>query len=425
MYEIRLPEPHEKQKLFQLSTAKRKIIRAGRRAGKTIGSGIMAVEGFLGNDKLNLLPKRILYGAPTQEQVDRFWHVCCNALAAPIEAGIFYKNETKHIIERLGTEQRIRGKTCWSADTLRGDYADLLILDEYQLMNEDAWALVGAPMLLDNNGDAIFIYTPPSYRTRSISKAYDLQHAAKLFKKARQDTTGRWATFHFTSYDNPYISAEALDEIALDMTSLAHKQEILAEDVEDVPGALWIQRMIDETRISEAPELKRIVVGVDPQGKKKDSSETGIVVAGIGYDNQGYILADESLNARPEQWGFQVVKAYEQWRGDRIIAESNFGGDMVISVIQNVKQDAPVRLVNASRGKIVRAEPISALYEQKKVHHVGSFPRLEDEMCMYTPDSVWSPNRMDAMVWALTELMPKSGGGGFTVELGDERDMLA
>ena len=103
------------------------------------------------------------------------------------------------MIERPGSDQRIRAKTAWNADTLRGDYADLLILDEWQLMNEEAWEVVGAPMLLDNNGDAVFIYTPPSLHSRSTSKARDPRHAAKLFQRAQADTTGRWEVFHFTS----------------------------------------------------------------------------------------------------------------------------------------------------------------------------------------------------------------------------------
>jgi len=154
---IETKRPHEKQFKFINSNAKRKVVRAGRRGGKTVGMSIQAVRAFLGDKENGILPKRVLYAAPTQDQVDRFWHEVVSALLPAIDAGVFYKNETKHIVEKAGTEQRIRAKTAWSSDTLRGDYADLLILDEWQLMNEDAWELVGAPMLLDNDGDAVFI----------------------------------------------------------------------------------------------------------------------------------------------------------------------------------------------------------------------------------------------------------------------------
>ncbi len=152
---VLLKRPHPQQRAILLSRAKRKMIRAGRRWGKTTVAAILAVEQFLAG-------RRVLYAAPTDEQLGKFWREVKWALAEAIEAGAFHKNETEHTIERPGTNQRIKAKTAWNADTLRGDYADLLILDEWQLMDETAWDDVGAPMLLDINGDAIFVYTPPS-----------------------------------------------------------------------------------------------------------------------------------------------------------------------------------------------------------------------------------------------------------------------
>ncbi len=221
--QVTLRKPHKIQQQIVESSAKRKVIRAGRRSGKTCIAALIAVKCFLDGG-------RVLYGAPTGEQLDTFWREVKRALAFTLDAGVYHKDETKHIIEVEGTENRIRAKTCWNADTLRGDYASLLILDEYQLMNEDTWAVVGAPMLLDNDGDAIFIYTPPSLRTKSVTKAKDPLHAAKLFVKASEDETGRWETFHFSSKENPHISSEALDEIVGDMSQVSYRQEILAED---------------------------------------------------------------------------------------------------------------------------------------------------------------------------------------------------
>ncbi|MFC1924259.1 hypothetical protein ACFLXA_02715 [Chloroflexota bacterium] len=236
---------HDEQQRMKLSRAKRKVVRAGRRGGKTVYSADEALDKFLSGG-------RVLYAAPTDEQVGAFWYEVKNALREPLETGVYHKDETKHIIEMPMTENRIRAKTAWNADTLRGDYADLLILDEYQLMNEDAWELVGAPMLLDNNGDVIFIYTPPSLRSAGVSKARDPRHASKLFKQAKDDTSGRWETFHFTSYDNPYISHDALAEITQDMSSRSIRQEILAED-EDIELSWLVYSKFNEDRCKINP----------------------------------------------------------------------------------------------------------------------------------------------------------------------------
>lgn len=394
-FDVRLPRPHPQQRRFIESSAPRKVIRAGRRGGKTVGMAIFAVREFLAGH-------RVLYAAPTQDQVERFWTECVRALSEPILAGVFAKNETRHCIEMVGMEQRIRAKTAWNADTLRGDYADRLILDEYQLMNEEVWEVVGAPMLLDNNGTATFIYTPPSLHSRSVSKARDPQHAAKLFKRAQADETGRWAVFHFTSRDNPHISKTALDDLTQDMTSLAYRMEIMAEDVDEVPGALWTRETIERNRVQKAPECERVVVAIDPSATTT-GDEAGIVVAGL-QDGEGYVLADASIQASPLGWARAACEAYHRFQADRIVAEQNNGGEMVELTIATADATVPVKLVHASRGKATRAEPVAALYEQGRVHHVGNFEALEDEQCLWTPGDA-SPNRMDALVWAITELM--------------------
>lgn len=395
---IHLPKPHSQQLRFIDSPAPRRIIRAGRRGGKTVGMAILAVERFLKG-------QRILYAAPTQEQIDAFWRTVKRSLQQAIDAGVYAKNETLHTIDLDGTEQRIRAKTAWNADSLRGDYADVLILDEFQLMAEDTWATVGAPMMLDRNGIAVFVYTPPSLRSRSASKAIDPQHAAKLFKRAQADVTGRWAAFHFSSADNPHISTDALQEITADMTALAYRMEILAEDVDEAPGALWTRAVIEAGRLLRHPDLARVVVAIDPSATAT-GDEAGVVTAGVA-DGHYYLLEDNSLQAAPIAWAKAAVAAYHRHHADRIVAEANNGGEMVAQTIRTVDPGVPVRLVNASRGKQTRAEPISALYEQGKVHHVGGFPALEDEMCLWIP-GMPSPNRMDALVWAITELTTRA-----------------
>jgi hypothetical protein len=389
---------HKIQQEIIKCPAKRIIIRAGRRGGKTVGVANRALIRFLEG-------RRVLYAAPTAEQVGSFWSTVTRILAEPIRQKVFIKNETEKYIELPGTEQRIKVKTAWNADALRGDYADDLILDEFQLMNEDIWDAVGAPMLLDNNGDALLIFTPPSLHSRSVSKAHDRQHAAKLFRlfqNYEKTDPARYRTFHFSSHENPYISKEALNEISRDMTSLSIRMEIQAEDIDEAPGDLWTRKIIEDARTLIVPPLSRIVVAVDPS-VTSTGDETGIIVAGK-YNNEGYILADKTVQGSPLTWAEAAVAAYHKYQANKIIAEKNNGGEMVELVLKKVDPNVPVTLVNASRGKLTRAEPISALYEQGRIHHVGSFNALEDEMCLWLPGDP-SPNRMDALVWALTDLM--------------------
>ncbi len=191
------------------------------------------------------------------------------------------------------------------------------------------------------------------------------------------------------------------------------RQELFAEILDDLPGALWSRDMLDAAKVREVPQMRRIVVAVDPSGTRGGASEDkgddiGIIVAGLGVDGRGYVLADETCNLSPAGWGRRAVEAYRDHKADRIIAERNFGGAMVEHVIRTVDKTVSYREVTASRGKFARAEPVAALYEQGRVSHLGGFPQLEDQMCMLAPDGYvgdGSPDRADALVWALTDLM--------------------
>lgn len=182
-----------------------------------------------------------------------------------------------------------------------------------------------------------------------------------------------------------------------------------AEDGREIPG-------IDRTRIAagQKPDMQRIVVAVDPSGTKGDGKgdDIGIVVAGLGVDGRAYVLEDATCNMSPEGWARRAVDLYKRYNADRIIAERNFGGAMVQAIINTVDRQASFKEVTATRGKVIRAEPIAALYEQGKVSHVGDFPDLEDQMSNFTPSGYvgdGSPDRADALVWALTELMLDGG----------------
>jgi phage terminase large subunit-like protein len=190
------------------------------------------------------------------------------------------------------------------------------------------------------------------------------------------------------------------------------RQELYAEVLDDVPGALWTRKRIDELRVKEAPRMQRVVVAVDPSGGSQEGNDAqGIIVAGKGMDGHGYTLADRTCRMSPDGWGREVVRAFVEFQADRIVYEKNFGGDMVEHVIQTCARAMGVSVatmpVVASRGKVVRAEPVAALAEQGMDHHVGMFEDLEDEQCRFTTTGFDgpSPNRVDAKVWAYTELM--------------------
>lgn len=184
------------------------------------------------------------------------------------------------------------------------------------------------------------------------------------------------------------------------------RQELQAEILEDIEGALWNRDTLDKNRVDSVKleDLTKIVVALDPTvSTAENATETGMIVMGKHKDGDGYMLADHSLTASPDGWARAAVNAYHQWEADRIIAEKNNGGEMVSLTINTVDKTIPVHLVWASRGKMTRAEPVAALDEQGKLHLVGIYPKLEDELCTYDGEGN-SPNRLDAYVWAATEL---------------------
>lgn len=181
------------------------------------------------------------------------------------------------------------------------------------------------------------------------------------------------------------------------------EQELYARLLDESPGALWTRKGL--SHVQQAPALRRIVVAIDPAvTQTEESNETGLIVAGLGDDGHGYVLEDKSGRMSPDKWASKAVNAYEAHQADRIIGEHNNGGEMVRHTIMTVNPRVSYKEVWASKGKYTRAEPIAAMYEQGKVHHVGTFPELEDQMCTWVPGDT-SPDRLDAMVWALTELL--------------------
>ena len=286
-------------------------------------------------------------------------------------------------------------------DQLRGPQHDAALCDELAKWRyaRDTWDQLQFGMRLGMHPQVVVTTTP---RPIAVLREIMADAGTVITRGSTMDNAANLA---------PSFMSAVVDRYA--GTRLG-RQELNAEMLDDVPGALWTRDMIDKARIRNAPELRRVVVAVDPSGTSgsDEGDDIGIVVAGLGMDGRGYVLADMTCQLSPEGWARRVAEAYSTFGADRIVAERNFGGAMVEAVIRTANPKLPVKMVTASRGKIARAEPVAALYEQGRISHIGSHPQLEDQMCLMRPDGYagdGSPDRADALVWAITELMLGTG----------------
>jgi len=310
------PEPHDKQREFVESSAPRKVVVTGRRGGKTTGLALLAAHGFNRG-------RRVLYAGPTSEQTDRFWYAARAYFDADIRAGRLVKTETKRIIEQPGSDEnapRIRAKTAWDADTLRGDWGDLLLLDEYSLMKPDVDEVI-LPMLLDRGGAVVYGGTP-RFRNQFFHK----------YQEAVQDTTGRWGHWHFTSHDNPFLSRAALDEIVQDLSEEGYRQEILAEFLEGEGVVFRNIRACLGAPMDAMPQQHlghRIVAGVD-WGKQADFTAVSVGCADCCVE-----LALDRFNQIDYVFQRGRLEALcDKWHVAHILAESNAMGEPVIEELQ-------------------------------------------------------------------------------------------
>jgi phage terminase large subunit-like protein len=221
----------------------------------------------------------------------------------------------------------------------------------------------------------------------------------------------RTAITHAGTHVNASNLAPAFLDTVIDRYQATRlgRQEIEGEIIEERSDALWTRARIEAGRVGAAPALQRVVVAVDPPGSaRKGADACGIVAAGKDREGAVYVLADASAaGLSPQAWATRAISLWRRLQADALVVETNFGGDMVRAVIREADRDVPVMAVHATRGKAVRAEPVAQLYEQGRVHHVGAFPALEDEMCDFGVDGLSSgrsPDRLDALVWAVTAL---------------------
>ena len=288
-------------------------------------------------------------------------------------------------------------------DRLRGPQHHWAVADELAAWRHpEAWDMLMLGLRLGDHPRVLAATTP---------------RPTKIIRQLLEDSTAvvtRGSTFENRSNLAPAFFAQILRRY--EGTRLG-RQELYAEVLDDVPGALWTRDILDVSRVMKAPaSLARVVVAVDPAVTANDeSNETGIIAVGIDEDEQGYVLDDVSLRGSPAMWAEAAVRLYDKWGADRVVAETNQGGDMVEHTVRTAAaamaesgaragRNVSFKQVRATRGKHTRAEPVSALYEQQRIHHVGVFAELEDQMCSWTPGDE-SPDRLDATVWGFTELM--------------------
>jgi len=289
---------------------------------------------------------------------------------------------------------RIKGFSAEEPDRLRGPQHHGAWCDELAAWDKaDTWDQLQFGMRLGKHPQTVVTTTP-----RPTKLIKDLLNKSSTF-------VTRGSTFE----NSANLSESALLEMQNRYANTRlGRQELFGEVLDDNPGALWTRKQIDDSRITSdlMPALIRVVVGIDPAVTSgEDSDLTGIVTAGYAANGHYYILSDKTIKASPDAWARVALNEFELHKADRIIAETNNGGDLVVHLLNQVNPNVPVKKVTATRGKAVRAEPIASLYEQGRVHHVGYFSELEEQMCEWEPGiSTKSPDRMDAMVWALTEL---------------------
>jgi phage terminase large subunit-like protein len=278
---------------------------------------------------------------------------------------------------------------------LRGPQHSFAYLDEIAAYPDlkELWDLMIPGLRLGRNPQRICSTTP-----KPIRFLHDLI-ADPFTRTTRMRTRDNWMN----------LPQSTLDEFdRLYAGTRIGRQELEGELLEEAEGALWHRAQLDDLRVRSHPELKRTCVAIDPSVTSgPESDECGIIVCGLGVDDQGYPLQDSSGRFTPDEWISRAVAAFDFWKADKIIGEANNGGDLIESLLRTQRRNIPYEKVHASRGKLTRAEPVAALYEQKKVHHVGAFPKLEDEQTNYVAGVTKSPNRMDALVWGLSYLMIK------------------
>ena len=374
------------------------LVMAGRGYGKTRIGSEWVKQQVKTNKYVNLMGATGDDAIDIQVEGESGILNVCNRWERPIfkKGALYWPNGAISLIFSAEEPERLRGKQHMKL------WADELGAWRYP----DSWDQAMFGLRLGNNPQALITTTPrPTELIKNIAKDPN----TIIIRGSTYDNKDNLAPSFFNKIVTKYEG-----------TRLG-RQELNAELLEDNENALWTHKLIEEARVRafdlDGKKIKysfsRIVVAIDPAVTSGPESDfTGIVIAAKGEDGDYYVIEDITLLGKPIEWATKAVNAYHDYKADRIVAETNNGGDMIENLIRSVDSNVSYKKVTATRGKLLRAEPISALYEQGKVHHIGLFKELEDQMCNYTGDPrAKSPDRLDALVWALTELSENKNFG--------------
>jgi len=379
------------------------VVTKGRRFGATKGAANAFIEWMLEG-------KKLLWGDTISANIDRY--IERYFLPELKKSKIPYSYSAQKKVMQLLT---VGGGYCdfRSADrpeNWEGFGYNIIFLNEAGIILKNDYLFTNAvlPMLMDYDGSMLIAAGVPKGKF-----VKDREHRFySLYKNGLAGVKG-YRCLEFSSYDNPLLSKNDIDDLSLEigrMNSQMIQQEIYGKFIEGAGGQLWSDVDIERARVQVKPDLKRVVVAIDPAVSKNESSdETGIMTIGIDHNNRGYVLEDNSGKYSPDEWATVALKQVEKHKADAIVAEKNQGGDMVETIIKSKCASlgivVRIKLVTATKGKYVRAEPVYALYEQGKVFHVGFFPELERQMLNFSNDMEKSPDRVDALVWGVTDLL--------------------
>jgi phage terminase large subunit-like protein len=366
-------------------------------AGKTTAGAVKALR-YLRPGSLGLVV------APSYRMLrDASWRTALEVWQGLGLAEQILRGDELRVVFANGAEALFRSAE--DPERLRGPNAAWAWIDEGALCHPDTWPVTIGRLRQHGSAGPCWVTTTP--KPFNVGQGRGENWVRRVFVTERTDEA---ALYRASTASNPFLPSAFVQSLRSQYTARLARQELDAEWVTDVVGALWTYEMI--VRVQAPRDLPRVVVAVDPSGgSSAENDEQGIVVAGLGVDGRGYILADRSCRLSPDGWGRRAVQAYVDFAADTIVYEKNFGGEMCEAVVKTAARAMGVtvttKAVNASRGKAVRAQPVAALYEQRIISHADVFAELEEQMTSWTPESGTSPDRLDALVWALSELLVK------------------
>lgn len=372
------------------------IITKGRRFGATRGGTHACIEWLIEG-------KKILWGDTVSTNIDRYFERYFVPALKANGIDYYYTKQDKKLIVGNGY---VDFRSADRPENWEGFGYDYIFLNEAGIILNNKYLYTNAvlPMLIDSPNSKLIAAGVPKGKYCKGASHKGEEHPFYTLYKLAKNKNERYLLHEYTSYDNGLLPAKEIKELELEIARMSPTmvdQEIYGRFVDSVSGVLWTADLFKH--FDKLPELEKIIIGVDPSGSK-NGDEVGIVTAGKDFSGYIYVIKDNSGGYTPYQWGNTVASSYHNLKADRVAAERNYGGDMVKSTIQNVDKTVRVTDVTATRGKEVRAEPVLALYEQGMVYHMLGLNKLENEMLTWVPGVSKSPNRIDALVWAITEL---------------------